>query len=124
MIIFAVDDDQDDLDLFVETLAQVDNSIICVTATNGLEALDYLDSDVENPDLIFLDINMPKLNGIDALKAIRAKNEFLRVPIVMFTTSINPLDKQVAEIYNAKYINKPSSYANWINVIRNQVTPQ
>lgn len=109
-IVFYADDDIDDLELVQEAFANYAHNVAVVTATNGLQACSYLQSLNENdpsPCLIILDINMPLLNGKDVLKRVRAIPRFDSIPVVLFTTSSSPLDREFARKYNAGFITKP-----------------
>ncbi len=66
-IILLADDDMDDTEMFCEALADIDESIICHCAVNGSDALRILDGLKELPSVIFLDLNMPLMNGWDCL---------------------------------------------------------
>jgi CheY-like chemotaxis protein len=81
-----VDDDEDDQLLFREALKQVNKSVTCNTALNGAEALEILQSSV-TPDLIFLDLNMPIMNGFDCLKALKNEKIYRHIPVIIFTTA-------------------------------------
>ncbi|MES2678566.1 MAG: response regulator [Bacteroidota bacterium] len=85
--IFLADDDADDKLLFVEAINDIDASINCIMTSNGHEALTLLKAMNPLPDLIFLDVNMPVVNGLDCLKDLRATKRYSGVPIVMLTTS-------------------------------------
>ncbi len=77
-LILYIDDDQEDIEIFKSSLAAIDSGIICPTAHNGKEGLDILRDGVVLPDLIFLDINMPVLNGRDCLLNIR-RDDVLKI---------------------------------------------
>ena len=66
-----IDDDQDDQELFLMALERVDSQIKCSVANNGVEGLAALSDHFYTPTHIFLDINMPKMNGIECLQRIR-----------------------------------------------------
>lgn len=106
-----VDDDPDDTFLFGEVLHDIDPSIVFLTAANGQEALDMLKSTTSLPDLIFLDLNMPRCNGFDILKNLKG-SELKEVPVVIFTTSRNQLHIDKAYQQGAAlYLPKPFSYS-------------
>jgi CheY-like chemotaxis protein len=109
-VVLYADDDKDDLELVIDALQEYSGNLEMITAPNGLEAIAYLKNlnplDPA-PCLIILDINMPKMNGVEALKNIRNMERFGDVPVVMFTTSSNPDDKVVAAQYGAGFITKP-----------------
>ena len=87
-------------------------------ATNGEEALDILNNKVNLPDIILLDLNMPKMNGIEFLSILK-KDEVLRhIPTIILTTSNNQRD--LLECYKigvSGYIIKPLKYDEYINKI-------
>jgi len=86
--LLIVDDDPDDRELFMEAVREVDESIECFTAKNGLQALEILrDLNQQLPDLIFLDISMPLLNGRKCLTEIKADKRLQQIPVVVYTTS-------------------------------------
>lgn len=87
LTIFYTDDDQDDLDFFKEIVSEINTSYNVITQNNGLELLHALDNPPPNPYVIFLDINMPGINGLDVLKKVRESAKHKSLPIVMFSTS-------------------------------------
>jgi len=109
-IVFYADDDTDDLELVQDAFGRYTNDVEVVTATDGVQALSYLQSLDEYssaPCLIILDINMPLLNGKDVLLKIKDIPPLVSVPVVLFTTSSSALDKEFAKKYNAGFITKP-----------------
>jgi CheY-like chemotaxis protein len=120
LVIYA-DDDPDDLELVQDALKQHTHNVEVITFQNGLEALSYLsrlkDEDI-TPCLIILDVNMPIVNGKETLERIRNIKRFDKVPVVLFTTSSFPADKEFARQYNAGFITKPIDY-NQMELIAN-----
>jgi CheY-like chemotaxis protein len=113
-IVFYADDDIDDLELVQDAFGRYTNNVEVITAKDGVQALTYLQSLQEPapaPCLIILDINMPLLNGKDVLKKIKEIPPLASVPVVLFTTSSSPLDKEFAKKYNAGFITKPLDVA-------------
>lgn len=109
-IVFYADDDTDDLELVQDAFDRYSNNVEVITAKDGVQALSYLQSLSEQtptPCLIILDINMPILNGRDVLRKIKEMPPLASVPVVLFTTSASPLDKEFAKKYNAGFITKP-----------------
>jgi CheY-like chemotaxis protein len=110
-IVFYADDDTDDLELVEDAFNRFTNNVEVVTAKDGVQALSYLKSLNEYttpiPCLIILDINMPMLSGRDVLKRIKDMPHISSVPVVLFSTSSSPLDKEFAKKYNAGFITKP-----------------
>lgn len=95
--ILLVDDDLDDVDLFREALNEVDSLVNFHSAKNGLEALELLHStQIITPDLIFLDINMPAMNGWRCLAELKNTPLLKQIPVVMYSTSATKMDEQRA----------------------------
>ena len=111
MNILIVDDDEDDRDLFCDAVNVVDPHLNCIMARNGEEALNALMSDhLPTPDLIFLDLNMPRVNGVQCLREIKKHPVLNSIPIVIYTTSKLKEDKEVTRKLGAiHFITKPST---------------
>jgi CheY-like chemotaxis protein len=109
-IFLLADDDGDDRHLFAEALEAVDPSFVCYVVTNGIEVLDILSSEV-SPDLIFLDINMPRMNGWQCLKTIKETEAFKHIPVFMYSTSSHQRDMDIALDLGAHcFVTKPHSF--------------
>ena len=88
---FLIDDDLDDQEIFLMAMQQFDASIRCDFASDGAKALEQLKADaVDVPDCIFIDMNMPRMNGIDCLEQIKKIDHLKDVPACMFSTSADP----------------------------------
>lgn len=114
--ILLVDDDQDDKYFFYKALQTVDETVELSTAFDGRDALEKLQFNM--PDLILLDLNMPRMNGLMFLKEIK-KNKMLKdIPVIVYTTFVSVFDENEVLKYGAYrvYI-KPSDYNETINVI-------
>ena len=110
--ILIADDDIDDIEFFKITLANANPNATINTVENGAKLLKQLfeAKGVEHhPDFIFLDINMPGLNGKECLKEIRQNKNFNNIPVIIFSTSSDRND--IEETYNNGanlFITKPS----------------
>jgi len=112
-IVYA-EDDFDDVQFVRDCFHQYDDKIELVHAQNGSEALTALDNLHHKgivPCLIILDINMPLMDGRQALVRIKGTPEYKKVPVVMFTTSNSNMDKEFATKWGADFITKPLRYA-------------
>jgi CheY-like chemotaxis protein len=89
MEIFYADDDPVDIVFFTRALRRIDPTIKCITATDGVEALDKLFSQSNKPDAIFIDLYMPKLDGIECVIAIKRNKDLKRIPIIIISNAIN-----------------------------------
>ncbi len=85
--ILLIDDDQDDQFFFATAMQQVDESIQIHTACNGVDALDKLR--FVKPDLILLDLIMPRMNGVIFLKMIKRNRHLCHIPIIIYTTDLS-----------------------------------
>jgi CheY-like chemotaxis protein len=108
---FLVDDDADDLEIFSIAAAEVQRSIVCVTAVDGVDALQKLRSNERfTPDFIFLDLNMPRMNGKQTLVEIKKIPRLATVPVIIYSTSARPLDvEETLQLGAFHFLTKPSS---------------
>lgn len=109
-IVLYADDDIDDIQLVRDAFYKYSNNVELITVEDGLEALAYLKNlsvDDPLPCLIILDINMPRMDGKEALMKIRELKRFEDIPAILFTTSSQPRDKDFANKYNSGFITKP-----------------
>ncbi|GEO08252.1 response regulator [Segetibacter aerophilus] len=91
-----IDDDPDDQEIFMMCVKNLDNSIDCKTSGDGVEAIALLGSDGEvAPDYIFIDVNMPRMNGIECLTEIRKIEKLNDTRIFMYSTTAE--EKRVNE---------------------------
>lgn len=87
LTIFYIDDDRDDLEFFKEIVGMIDETVEVITLRNGHDLIHALNNPPPTPYCIFLDINMPGMNGLEALKQVRALSAHKELPVVMFSTS-------------------------------------
>jgi len=128
MTILIVDDDADDLQFFADAAAEIDPNIDCITAYNGIEALQVLETSGSRPDYIFLDLNMPRMGGKQCLKHIKSHPVFQSIPVVIYSTSRRPEEVQeVREAGAAAFITKPNKFhllkAEIAGVLSNRAFP-
>jgi CheY-like chemotaxis protein len=108
----VIDDDTDDRELFTEALASVDPVIVCDQATDGAEALKWLTTNaIDQPDIIFLDINMPVMNGWQFLTRLKKDDVYKHIPVIVYSTSSTLKDKRIADDLGALcFITKPHAF--------------
>jgi CheY-like chemotaxis protein len=87
MVVLYAEDDIDDFNIFCEVLESINPLIKVINARNGIEALDMLDNLPKLPDFIFLDINMPTMDGTACLKRIKSEPKFRQIPVIIYTTT-------------------------------------
>jgi CheY-like chemotaxis protein len=112
--ILYAEDDLDDLFMIRQAFEQFDDATQLVHTGNGFEALEQLNkakAEKNLPCLIILDINMPGMNGREALIRIRQSDDYKGIPVVLFTTSSSELDKAFAKKWGAEFITKPLVYS-------------
>ncbi|MEH6679879.1 MAG: response regulator [Sediminicola sp.] len=107
-ILIAEDDDDDAM--IIEDIFKGNTSFSMIDIVrNGQELLDYLQH-TAIPDIILTDINMPIMNGIEALKSIFGSNDLRKIPCFVYSTSINPLYESKCKKLGVKgYLVKPLS---------------
>jgi CheY-like chemotaxis protein len=108
---FLVDDDVDDLEIFSLAVEDLNGSIRCVTAVDGIDALDKLRKDESfTPDYIFLDLNMPRMNGKQCLSEIKKIERLTSIPVIIYSTSSNRKDiDETLKLGATHFLTKPSS---------------
>jgi CheY-like chemotaxis protein len=91
-----------------------------IETANGEEALINLDSSIDLPDIILMDLNMPKMNGLELLKKLRLNERYRFIPTVVLSTSNNRSD--ILKCYDfgiSGYIAKPLKYEDYVRKIEN-----
>lgn len=119
--IFLADDDSDDRQVFSEALQEVDESAVLVEAEDGAKLMQILQVPPRPlPDLVFLDINMPRQNGFQCLSEIRQHKDQLKdLKVIMFTTSNNRNNIETAYQLGASlYAVKPNSYSSFKTMLK------
>ena len=115
-----IDDDVEDQEIFAETLFSIDQSIQCHSILDARQALSKLLSKGANlPDFIFLDLNMPIMDGFEFLKAIKKQKTLSHIPVIVYTTSSESHHKDKAlHLGASSFITKPSELAQLKHVIK------
>ena len=113
--ILYVDDDPDDRELFGEALARCGAHYDLITAEDGFEALKILGSG-EKPSCLYVDVNMPGIDGIELLKIIKADSQYAALPVFIFSTAVHPKRIEEARGLGAMdVIIKPTSFQELID---------
>ena len=110
-VIFA-DDDADDLELITGLFKQYNREVNVLEFRDGKEVMKFLDDfalKASLPQLIVLDINMPRMNGMETLVAIRNHHRYRHIPVVLYTTSTNASDQEFCDKYGASWVSKSST---------------
>ncbi len=111
-LITLADDDEDDRLFFTDAFEELKINTIVNTVNNGKELLNFLNHpETILPNIIFLDLNMPILNGIDCLKQIKSNDKFKDIAIAIYSTSSSDQDVEDTFVLGANiYIKKPSNF--------------
>ncbi|HAC14884.1 MAG TPA: response regulator [Bacteroidetes bacterium] len=121
--ILLVEDNEGDIVLITDAFeeAKIINNISVVR--DGQQALDFLNkkgsySDVKEPNLVILDVNLPKKNGHEVLKEIKSSKKLCHIPVIMLTTSSSPSDITTSYKNHVNcYITKPVDVDDFIKVV-------
>ena len=118
--ILLVEDDRVDAMTVKRSLKEINVTNRLEIVGNGEEALEYLrDENNEKPCIILLDLNMPKMNGIEFLKIAREDERFRMIPVVVLTTSKNDQDRvESFKMCVAGYMIKPVDYVQFVETMK------
>ena len=118
--IYLADDDADDRFLIKEATKEIDPNVNFVEAENGSELIEKIESnETPDPSLIVLDMNMPVMNGLEAVEAIRSNPALDAVPTVMLSTSNDPelANKAIKSGVNEVLV-KPNTFKGLLEVVK------
>ncbi len=124
LMILMADDDEDDCMLAKKALDESDLDAKLVFVKDGEELMAYLGEEGEvgrkypEPDIILLDLNMPKMNGLEALKAIKSQATLCHIPVIILTTS--KADHDICNSYSfgaSSFITKPANFKGLVETM-------
>lgn len=111
MLILHIDDDADDRALFLEAIKRIDISILHLEATDAINGLEVLaGSQVQMIDCIFLDINMPLMDGLTMLKILKQNPEISCIPVFIYSTTGNPKEIESVNNLGGHFLQKQSDF--------------
>jgi CheY-like chemotaxis protein len=117
--VFIADDDEDDQLLFQEVIRELPYLVHLSMARDGEETLKVLESMPQLPDLLFLDLNMPIINGLECLQQMKRNPKLMHLPVVIFSTSSFPGNiNKVYELGAHLYIRKPNDFYTFKRAIQ------
>jgi CheY-like chemotaxis protein len=121
--ILLIDDDEDDQEIFMTALEKVDSTIYCDRLFDAREALSKLNAQEISPDLIFLDLNMPVMNGQQFLAAIKKIEELKNIPVIILSTSSLQSTKQLTKELGAMdFHSKPENFQDLVKILKSILT--
>lgn len=124
--VLFIEDSPEDAELTMRSLQEHNLAIHIKRLEDGQEALDYFfdkngnsDASGELPKLVLLDLKLPKINGLEVLKLLKANNRYRKLPVVVLTSSREDSDIEKAyELGANSYIVKPVDFLNFSEVIK------
>jgi two-component system response regulator len=122
-MILLIEDSRDDEDLMRLALAEIGVDTAVVAVRDGGDAITLIDAmnrpDTRLPQLVLVDVNLPKVNGFEVVRHLRAGRRTCCVPAVMLTTSCQESDLRAAYAAGANsYIQKPVDFVAFVDVVR------
>jgi CheY-like chemotaxis protein len=119
MFVLIVDDDAEDRELFMEAVSKVNPAVRLHSAKDGREAIQILTNGIPMlPDFIFLDINMPLMNGRECLVEIRRNPKLKSIPVVMYSTTSDT--KEIQSFYKLgahDFLIKPNNFNKLVEAL-------
>ena len=117
--LFLIDDDEDDQEIFSLAVKHANDSFECICTDDCADAIEKFTADETfKPLAIFIDMNMPRINGLECLRAVRKSEHHKHTPIYIYTTSADEkVRKQSLELGATGLIKKPSSLTDLVSLI-------
>lgn len=116
--ILLIDDDDDDQEIFLAAIAKISDAVSCIALSDAADALHRLINKVIQPDVIFLDLNMPRMNGQQFLAAIKQDERLKRIPVIIFSTSSHAATISLTkELGAADFITKPGEFDKLVSIL-------
>jgi two-component system, chemotaxis family, response regulator Rcp1 len=124
--LLVVEDSESDIELLREALSDSEPSVELDVVRHGEDALSFLRregefEEAEHPDLVVLDLNLPRMGGFEVLRALRADGDprLRRLPVVVFTTSATSSDIDKAyDLHASSFVTKPTAFESYLDTVR------
>ncbi|CAN5914002.1 response regulator [soil metagenome] len=117
--LMLIDDDEEDQEIFNVALSEVARLATCINYSDATKALRDLNSTTDFPDVIFLDLNMPIMNGQQFLVEIKKNKKLKHIPIIIFSTSSHAATIQITKLLGAHdFITKPGDFEKLKMILR------
>ena len=115
-----IDDDRDDLEFLEEAIKQIDNSVKCIPYLFCDDAIDRITEDTASPpNYIFIDMNMPRLDGSECLKVLRRDPKLKNVSITVLSTSMPPPVAKMLRDHGANFtLQKPNKFEDYQRMLK------
>jgi CheY-like chemotaxis protein len=116
--ILLIDDDEDDQEIFTSAVAEISDTVTCDCIPDATRALATLTAKKELPDVIFLDLNMPIMNGQQFLSAIKKEKQLSAIPVIIFSTASDRATIETTRMLGAHdFITKPRSFDRLVEIL-------
>lgn len=118
--ILLIDDDVDDTQIFLEALQAVNKEVVCETELNPSRAFEKLAVSENLPDIIFLDYNMPSVNGLEFVQRMQNTEKLKRIEVIVISTPPEEVMEQwfIKNNVAVKYISKPNSIQEFREILK------
>jgi chemotaxis family two-component system response regulator Rcp1 len=124
--LLVVEDSESDVELLREALSDSEPDVTMDIVRHGEDALAFLRREgefatAEHPDLVVLDLNLPRMGGFEVLKALRADVDprLRRLPVIVFTTSSATSDVETAyDLHASSFVTKPTAFEHYLDTVR------
>jgi len=121
--LLLIDDDEDDQEIFITAVKTISSSVVCTAFADATKALEKLSRKEITPDVIFLDLNMPIMNGQQFLVEIKKRKDLQNIPVIIFSTTSHPPTIQLTKELGAHdFITKPGLYNELVNMLKPLLT--
>lgn len=122
--ILLIDDDREDSAVFLQAVQSLSRDIICRVDNNTVKAIENLRDSVILPDLLFLDLNMPAVSGLDFRRRLRDDQRLKDIPVILYSNYSKEAAEQLSLINDSdQFISKPHSYEAMVEILRNIIKP-
>ena len=119
MLILHIDDDADDRALFLAAIKKIDLSILHLQAIDAVEGLAILSANqLQKVNCIFLDLNMPSINGLSMLAVLKRDPDLKAIPVFIYSTTGNPKEIESVNNLGGHFLQKQSDFVSLINSLK------
>jgi CheY-like chemotaxis protein len=119
MVVLYADDDDDERDLFAHVLKQINPDIKLIEAEDGYDAIHIVsNAQIDIPDIVFLDINMPLMDGYETLVELRKDRRLKNTKFVLYSTGVKPQIAAGSDGWDISYLKKGNTLQDSVNQIR------
>jgi DNA-binding response OmpR family regulator len=119
--LLLAEDNLPDALLVREAIKQEDLPVEVYIAADGEQAIKFFgkaesESDAPKPDVLILDLNLPKIDGFEVLRKVRSSKKYANIPVIIMTSSDSPADRRTGAELGAAYFRKPPNYTEFLKI--------